>query len=85
MRIESVHGLEHDAGGVVGGGGVGEGGARGGGVVGGPLVSDTVRVGAVTTRPVRLGSAAVRVFETKLASMLPATACTALLWTCSQS
>ena len=66
------------------GGGFGsEGGASGGGVVGGALVSTTVWVGAVTTRPVRLATAAKRVVEIVLASTLLAWACTALLWFCS--
>ena len=64
------------------GGEGGEGGASGGGVVGGALVSDTVRVGAVTTRPVRLVTAAARVFEIVLALTLPAWSLTALLWFC---
>ena len=68
------------------GGGFGsEGGASGGGVVGGALVSDTVWVGAVTTRPVRLATAAVRVLEIVLTLTLFAWSCTALLRPCNHS
>ena len=75
-------------GGGEGGGGEGEGGEGGassGGAVGGALVSDTVWVTAVTTRPLRLATAAVRVLEILLALTLPAWSCMALLWFCSHS
>ena len=89
----SMHGSEGVDGGGGGGEGEGgggegeggEGGASGGGVFGGALVSDTVRVGAVTTRPLRLAIAAVRVLEILMALTLPAWSCTALLWFCSHS
>ena len=68
-------------GGLCGGSG-GDAGGGGGGFEGGALVSTTVIVGAVTTRPVRLVTAAARVVEIVLALTLPAWACTALLWFC---
>ena len=68
-------------GGLCGGSG-GDAGGGGGEFVSGALVSTTVIVGAVTTRPVRLVTAAARVVEIVLALTLPAWACTALLWFC---
>ena len=74
-------GLGEGGGGLCGGSG-GDAGGGGGEFVGGALVSTTVIVGAVTTRPVRLVTAAARVVEIVLALTLPAWACTALLWFC---
>ena len=74
-------GLGEGGGGLCGGSG-GDVGGRGGGFEGGALVSTTVVVGAVTTRPVRSVIAAARVVEIMLALTLLAWACTALLWLC---
>ena len=40
-------------------------------------------MGAVTARPLRLATAALRVLEILLALTLPAWSCTALLWFCN--
>ena len=92
-----LHTVEHWAGRAGGGGREGGGGGdvsgfrggsggdvRGGvgGFEGGALVSTTVLVGAVTTRPVRFVIAAARVVEIMLALTLLAWACMALLWLC---
>ena len=69
-----------------GGGGAsgGGGGASGGGVVGGALVSTYATwVGAVTARPLRLATAAVRVLEILLALTTLTWFCTVLLWSCN--
>ena len=65
--------------------GGGEGGSSCGGVAGGALISVTVRVGVVTTRPHGLPGAAIRVARIMLAVTLPARSCTALIRACSHS
>ena len=74
-------GGDGDCGGLCGGSG-GDGGGWNGGFEGGALVSTTIWVGAVTTRPVRFVTAAARVVEIVLALTLPAWSLTALLWFC---
>jgi hypothetical protein len=73
-----------DCGGLCGGSG-GDAGGWGGGSEGGALVSTTVWVGAVTTSPVKLVTAATNLVEIVLALTLPAWSWTALLWFCKAS